>query len=36
LRQAGFEPSLRRVGDVLRLVVLGGMVSTVAARCSGR
>src|SRR6185436_1478858 len=31
LRQAGFEPSLRRVGDVLRLVVLGGMVSTVAS-----
>jgi signal transduction histidine kinase len=35
LRQSGFEPSLRRVGDVLRLVVLAGMISTVASAVIG-
>src|SRR3954453_16457579 len=31
LRQSGFEPSLRRVADVLRLVLLAGMISTLAS-----
>jgi signal transduction histidine kinase len=35
LRRSGFEPSLRRVADVLRLVVLAGMVSTVASALIG-
>ena len=35
LRQSRFEPSLRRVGDVLRLVVLAGMISTVASAAVG-
>ena len=35
LRQSGFEPSLRRVADVLRLVVLAGMISTLASAAVG-
>jgi signal transduction histidine kinase len=35
LRQSGFEPSLRRVGDVLRLVLLGGMVASAASALVG-
>jgi signal transduction histidine kinase len=35
LRRSRFEPSLRRVGDVLRLAVLAGMISTVASAAMG-
>jgi len=35
LRQSRFEPSLRRVGDVLRMVVLAGMISTVSSAVVG-
>jgi signal transduction histidine kinase len=35
LRQSGFEPSLRRVADVLRLVLLAGMISTLASAVIG-
>jgi signal transduction histidine kinase len=35
LRRSGFEAGLRRVADVLRLVVLAGMVSTVPSAVLG-
>jgi signal transduction histidine kinase len=35
LRQVGFEPSLRRVSDVLKLVVLAGVLSTLASALIG-
>jgi signal transduction histidine kinase len=35
LRRSGFEPSLRRVGDVLRLVFLAGMIGAATSAVIG-